>query len=235
MVRKAILIAALLTIGAIINGAVACGIVVWTAVTLPVPTPIGPPHYQGPMLRSSDIELWSALSPERLEAARSSLLVKRGVRVVYMEAEKPVDFDEYSQGVSANTFAIVALEAGWPVRSLQGHRIVTHELRFAEWHKLGETTTGLLEVLPSDSRILFAVPTNTSVGAPSIRRGLPVVPKWGPFIFNSALFAVIVWLVGRMGIYALRTLTIGRRMCCHCSYVVGDADATTCPACGKPL
>ncbi len=112
--------------------------------------------------------------------------------------------------------AYLHVEAGWPLRSLSGERIVPFES--ARGWKNGQ-------VLKREFRSAAVIPTT-----PLIVR--PLRPRPFGFLVNSLLYAAAFWLLVCGPRDVRRWLRKRRGHCLKCGYDLSHAPHDSCPECG---
>jgi len=135
----------------------------------------------------------------------------RGVTVrAYHTDDSPTEVNRTGQ-----TFIAVAIEAGWPLRSL---RAETKYLASCGW---------------TESRFVFALrPWPNARGLP-IARDLPLGPLWGGLLLNAVLFALALWLLFEARGVIRRRWRRRHHHCDVCGYPAGTS--AVCTECGTAL
>ncbi|MEE8156294.1 MAG: hypothetical protein V3T53_15175 [Phycisphaerales bacterium] len=115
--------------------------------------------------------------------------------------------------------AYLHVEAGWPLRSLSGERIVPFES--AQRWKSGQVYT-------REFRSAAVIPTT-----PLIVR--PLRPQSFGFLVNSLIYAAAVWLLVCGPREVRRWLRKRRGLCITCGYDLRGTEHAVCPECGAEL
>ena len=102
--------------------------------------------------------------------------------------------------------------AGWPLKCLHGERLsIGNTVRE---HGLAEPPAPILKLNVKPMRLL------------------PLRPRWGGMVLDSALFAAALWLAVPGPLMLRRTLRRRRGQCSSCGYDLNHVDHDACPECG---
>ena len=229
MKRRLLIAAVFLLAGAVVNVAVAWGIV------------LVPPPHRRVAATGAIVELrrWltakTALSSEPIEASVWPRDVpahwprmSRANRVRRIGFEKDTYIGDKNGPDHRRTefFYIDIADAGWPCWSLESEAwldMVLHRRpsRHEETRRDGQ---------PEHTLWLTGIPVSTN-GSRFMAdwRRLPIRPRWPGFAVNTLFYAAILWLP-----FVLRRwLRVRRGQCPKCAYPMGEA--AVCTECGKTL
>ena len=240
--RTLLVFLSLLIAGAIINVAVAWGCTVFSPLT-----DISSPSN----LRSKDIEWLAARGWRQLPdtsdftyPVRTIEYAGRGLRFRWMEESREVR--EHSEHwfisyIVPNWAFFEATEAGWPILSLEGHRVLEQSLHH------GDVGGGIF-FCSRFTRFPFLVGEVRSDGAVPITKWLDKYPwldgrliplrlLWPGFAINAVFYAALLWTLFAAPRALRRKRRLMRGQCPACGYDLrGSAsDSQVCPECGKPI
>jgi hypothetical protein len=133
-------------------------------------------------------------------------------------------------------FSVDVCRAGWPMLGLGWES-------WQEWLKHGRkgepprsrprSAVRTKGHPPRSNWWVWGIPVQMSTSTGLIRNHLPIRPSWPGFAVNTAFYAAILWLL-IPGPFALRRSIRRRRdLCPACAYPMGNA--AVCTECGKPL
>ena len=208
MKRPLLIIAICILLGAIVNVAVAWGLVFRAnfifkhsyGIAIVLPTLDWPSNDEAARLWEAEI----GLPPEALSVA---VATNPGITLV-----------EFSHGDVVRGMASirhVVMQGGWPMRAMRG------EMDYA-----GPTRLRDMAVAPA----FLARRTGAGAGLPL----LPLRPIWPGFALNTIFYAALLWLL-IPGPFALRRFQRVRRgLCPKCAYPMGESSVCTECGCGLP-
>ena len=198
-----------LLLGAIVNVAVAWGIVLWTP-----QEPYGP----GMAVVLNQIDWPRQASPDTPAPQRQSSGRTWGLSVIQTMAHVlPLDAPRSPGAVSG--WGMSLFQAGWPCRCVEAQvsqvnrKGVPIRTDFRPAVKLSETLH-FLRVGEARYRVL------------------PLRPIWPGFAINTVFYAAILWLL-MFGVFTMRRVIRRKRgHCIKCGYDLSHAEHEACPECG---
>ena len=201
-----------LLLGAIINVAVAWGIVLWTP--------------QQPRARGMTVVLnqfdwprqappdWPA--PQRQDSDETWGLSHKVTRALVQWLDDP-----RSHGNIAS-WGMSIFQAGWPCRCFEADRAWVHDWGVdpqADWRSAVKLPEALHFLGIKEARY----------------RPLPLRPIWPGFAINTIFYAALLWLLTLGPFTARRMIRRKRGHCLKCGYDLRGADHEACPECGVLL
>jgi hypothetical protein len=242
--RRLITILIFLLAGAVVNVAVAWGIVwktdwsflpgTWQA-SEGLPWPRDVPTHWPDMAKLSHRAKGFGMRVLLYGAQRPPNPWKRGPRTTE-ETERMEEESTKWKAADREEFVIWTYRAGWPMVALGWEswgEVLRHGLVGRSQPPGPGFTLRTGGHPPRSNWWVWGIPVQLSTSEKSMLNNLPIRPLWPGFVVNTLFYAASLWLL-ICGPFALRRFVRMRRgLCPKCAYPMGEA--AVCTECGKPL